>query len=252
MPKRKTDPSEEATRKKTTSIRKTQNQWTDPNHRGIHEDAIAAGRAPNSAAACVACGQKIKKGHCRWGIKYAGNPLPIAAIPLYGSHPMFMWCHGGNGCGLAFARYGDMTSEPPAARTCHACQDAPDEVAATRDVSVSSADPAAIATAAAARVAGGQIDRKNIRLICGGPPKGCKIRHHVFHISCWIRCVRKSCGGNDADPSLLRQLLLKPQDLVAKTHKKSASGLMGLSWGDLTPDERHSVRVEFQQMGVPT
>ena len=191
-------------------------QWTDPSQRGIHTDAIVAGTAPSSASACVACQRKIPKGHTRWGIKYAGNPLPIPVLPLYGSHPMVMWCcHGGRTktCGLAFARYADMSSAPPATRTCHACQDAPDDP--------SSSDAAG-----------------SIRLVCGGPPKGRKIRHHVFHIACWIRSVR----GAGGDP------MVKPQDIAGVPTR----GQHGLSWEDLIPGEQKIVCDEFRQMGAPT
>ena len=101
-------------------------QRNEPKHRGIHKDAIQAGKAPTGASTCIACDRKIEGNHPRWGIKYAGNPLSIPVLPLYGSHPMVQWCHAG-GCGLTFLRYKDLASEAPAARTCHACQDTSDK-----------------------------------------------------------------------------------------------------------------------------
>ena len=205
-----------------------QQQRIDPRHRGIHDDAIQAGKAPTGAASCVACDKRIDKNQPRWGIKYAGNPLPatIPVIPLYGSHPMVMWCHGGSGCcGLAFVRYRDMESEAPAVRTCHACQDAPDEHETSNT------------------------DNKHnsIRLLCGGSPKGRKIRHHVFHISCWIRSIQKS-----AAIALHEKLLVKPQDItsVPPKTKNQKQAFRGLSWVDLTQNERELVCEEFRRMGV--
>lgn len=183
----------------------------DPKERGVHKDAIQAGIAPSRASACVACDNKIDKHGARWGIKYAGNPLSIPVLPLYGSHPMVQWCHAG-GCGLAFTRYSDMTTLSPAARTCHACQDAPDK------------------------------DLKGIRLLCGAPQKGQKIRHHVFHIACWIRSIQEG-----SDPSIHAQLIVKPEDIGAHIRKQKKLG--GLSWDDLTLDERDFVSEEFQRMG---
>ena len=182
----------------------------DPKQRGIHKDAIQAGIAPSGASACVACYNKIDKHGARWGIKYAGNPLSIPVLPLYGSLPMVQWCHAGV-CGLAFTRYSDMADLSPAARTCHACQDAPDT------------------------------DGNAIRLLCGASQTGQKIRHHVFHIACWIRSIQE---GSDA--SIHAQLIVKPEDIV---HIQKQKKLGGLSWDDLTLDERDYVSEEFQRMG---
>jgi hypothetical protein len=111
----------------------------DPKRRGIHpDDALMVGMAPTSASTCVDCHTKIVQGSIRFGIKYAGNPLPnIPVIPLYGTHPvpMYMWCHAGTGdttttgtssqnrrlpCGLSYCRLSKTMSD--AERTCHACQ----------------------------------------------------------------------------------------------------------------------------------
>jgi len=184
---------------------------TDPKHRGIHSDALQTGRAPTSAASCVACDTSIPKGSARWGLKYAGNPLLVPVLPLYGSHPMVQWCHGGNCCGLAFRRFADMNDDPPAARTCHACQDAPDD-------------------------ANDDNTHQSIRLLCGGVPKGKKIRHHVFHISCWLRAIAK-------DSYLENELTVDPRDIGKTTTKLRTLG--GLSWDDLTPSEREFVLREF-------
>ena len=126
----------------------------DPRFRGIHRDAIRAeAHSPSSRATCIDCNQLIPKDAPRWGIKYAGNSLSIPVIPLYGSHPMYMWCHAK--CGLAFQR---MRPEMPAAsKTCHACQDCEGE--------------------------------EGVRLLCGGLPKGKKIQQHAFHIQCWVRAM---------------------------------------------------------------
>jgi len=186
----------------------------DPEIRGIHKDAIQAGIAPSRASACVACGNKIDKHAARWGLKYAGNPLSIPVLPLYGSHSMVQWCHAG-GCGLAFIRYSDMASLSPAARTCHACQDSPDKCC--------------------------DENKNEIRLLCGGTQKGQKIRHHVFHISCWIRSIQEGC-----DASLHSQLIVKPEEIV---HTRRMKKLGGLSWNDLTLEEREFVNAEFHKMG---
>lgn len=189
-------------------------QRANPKQRGIHRDAIQAGVAPTSASTCIACDQKIERHAARWGIKYAGNPLNIPVLPLYGSHPMVQWCHAG-GCGLAFVRFNETISQSPAARTCHACQDAPDE-------STTEKDP--------------------LRLLCGAPSKGKKIRHHVFHISCWIRCIQEGC-----DSSLHPQLLVKPE-VIVQTKKQKKLG--GLSWDDLTTREQELVRKHFHNLGI--
>ena len=123
MNKRTKRPARSLTKKvarKTTTSKKPKTQANhpihaqrnEPKHRGIHKDAIQAGRAPTGASTCIACDRKIEGNHPRWGIKYAGNPLSIPVLPLYGSHPMVQWCHAG-GCGLAFFRYKDLASEAP-------------------------------------------------------------------------------------------------------------------------------------------
>jgi len=222
MNKRTKAPARSLTKKvarKTTTSKKPKAQANhpihaqrnEPKHRGIHKDAIQAGRAPTGASTCIACDRKIEGNHPRWGIKYAGNPLSIPVLPLYGSHPMVQWCHAG-GCGLAFLRYKDLASEAPAARTCHACQDTPDKATT----------------------------KNSVRLLCGASPKGKKIRHHVFHISCWIKSIQNSSD----DVTALSSLLVRPEDIVTKKQQR------GLSWADLTQEERKFVCNEFQRMGV--
>jgi hypothetical protein len=115
-----TGPKDSKKKLKTEDIHTQRN---DPDHRGIHEDAIRVGRAPTSASTCVACDKRIEKDSPRWGLKYGGNPLTIPVLPLYGSNPMVLWCHPA--CGLSYVRYSDLPSEAAAARTCHACQDSP-------------------------------------------------------------------------------------------------------------------------------
>ena len=67
-----------------------------------------------------------------------------------------MWCHPK--CGLSYCRVQDLP-DVPAARTCHACQDAPD-------------------------------NDHPIRLWCGGgATKQGKVQEHAFHIQCWRRAV---------------------------------------------------------------
>jgi len=224
---------------------------TEPRHRGIHTDAIVAGRAPTSASSCVACRNKILKHDPRWGLKYAGNPLGIPVVPLYGSHPMVMWLccspnHNSNnsnnnngGCGLAYARYTDMASEAPAVRTCHACQDSPDDTTTTTTTAVDDSHSS----------------RNNVRLLCGAPPKGPKIRRHVFHISCWIRSIQQSSSD---DPSICESLLVDPsiigtqQTTTNCSNGNSNSTLCGISWDDLSPHEQKLVRKDFETMGVVT
>jgi hypothetical protein len=200
-----TGPKDSKKKLKTEDIHTQRN---DPDHRGIHEDAIRVGRAPTSASTCVACDKRIEKDSPRWGLKYGGNPLTIPVLPLYGSNPMVLWCHPA--CGLSYVRYSDLPSEAAAARTCHACQDSPDH---------------------------GEDDSKStIRLLCGGPPKQRKIRQHAFHISCWIRAIQIS------DSSLAEKLMVKPEDIgKVKTKKKNN----GLSWDDLSPKEHQQVQEEF-------
>lgn len=133
----------------------------DPRKRGIHKDGVKAERAPTGRSKCVDCGKVIPKGALRWGIKYAGNPLSEPVIPLYGSHPMYMWCHAG-GCGLSYCRIDNSSSttlSSEASRTCHLCCTEPDE------------------------------QDKGLRLLCGGGLKGTKVLHHAFHLQCWRDCV---------------------------------------------------------------
>lgn len=153
----------------------TSDDRCDPKSRGIHEDAIRAeADSPSSRAKCVACNKLIMKHTPRWGIKYAGNPLSISIIPLYGNHPMHMWCHAG-GCGLNFVRLSP--EMPAAARTCHACEDTP--------------------------------STEGLRLLCGGPPnQHNKIRQHAFHIQCWLKSI-SSVDDEDAK----KQLLISPTDI---------------------------------------
>jgi hypothetical protein len=142
-----TDQAEGYPRKKRQQV----DDRCDPRVRGIHRDAIRAeAHTPSSHATCVDCKKRIQKGAPRWGIKYAGNPLAIPVIPLYGCHPMYMWCHAK--CGLAFQRMEPDMHE--ASKTCHACQDCP--------------------------------SKEGLRLLCGGLSKGKKIQQHAFHIQCWL------------------------------------------------------------------
>lgn len=193
----------------------------DPSKRGIHPDALVfESSSVSGRAVCVSCGNKINKGCPRWGIKYAGNPLPRNenAIPLYGSHPMYMYlhfrpdqCRGGGGggggrtgaspCGLAFYRLA--ASDSDARRTCHACTDVPGTVG-------------------------------ELRLLCGGPPdeRG-KVRSHPFHISCWCKAVLKGGGGGGASVAL--------RDIGSSKCKNNDNNNMitgGLGWNNLTATER--------------
>ncbi|KAL7547317.1 hypothetical protein ACHAWF_010636 [Thalassiosira exigua] len=133
----------------------------DPKLRGVHRAGIQASISPSSWAACVDCARPIAKGEARRGIRYAGNPLAEirgGVIPLYGSHPMVMWCH--NTCDLLGYLRQDQIEGCDAARTCHVCSDSPD-----------CPEP------------GQQGDRgPRIKLLCGGRAKGDKIRSHAFHI----------------------------------------------------------------------
>lgn len=199
----------------------------DPKRRGIHPDAIQVGRAPSRAATCISCGHRIEKRSARWGIKYAGNPLPVPVIPLYGQNPMVLWCHPG-GCGLTYVRYSDLPKDISAARTCHACQDAPDEQ-----------DPPLDSNNATTT-------HRSIRLLCGGPPNSNgKIRQHAFHISCWRKAITSS------DHDLATELYVSPL-IGSKTRKRKNEGeIMNavaseLSWTDLTGPEREQVHEEYQ------
>lgn len=63
-----------------------------------------------------------------------------------------------------------------AARTCHACQDAPSE---------------------------------GLRLLCGGPPnQQNKTRQHAFHIQCWLRAMNKV-----NDDNAKQQLIVAPTEI---------------------------------------
>lgn len=174
--------------------RRQADDWCDPRVRGIHRDAIMAeAHSPSSRATCVDCKKRIQKGAPRWGIKYAGNPLSIPVIPLYGSHPMYMWCHAK--CGVAFQRMEPAMHE--AWKTCHACEDCPPE-------------------------------QGLLRLLCGGLPKDRKIQHHAFHIRCWLGAINAV-----DDEAAKTQLMVSPSDICNNKH--------GLSWEDLTPEERTTV-----------
>jgi len=173
----------------------------NPKQRGIHPNAIQAGRAPTSAASCVDCGKTILKGDPRWGIQYAGNPLPSEPVlPLYGSHPMYLWNHAH--CGLA---YTVLTSEQgEATRTCHACEDVPSAPG-------------------------------SLRLLCGGSAKGNKIRHHAFHIACWKRAMQAA-----PDDDSRKALLVGPDQIGISSER-------GLSWKDLSVEQKELARKEFNQ-----
>mmetsp|Transcript_2157 Transcript_2157/g.5153 ORF Transcript_2157/g.5153 Transcript_2157/m.5153 type:complete len:211 (+) Transcript_2157:78-710(+) len=172
----------------------------DPSSRGVHPDALRFGVAPSSASTCVDCGCIILKGSARWGVAYAGNPLPERVVPLYGSHPMVMWCHAR--CGLAY--YKLPNDACPAARTCHMCEDVPDP---ERD--------------------GG------IRVLCGGPDKGKKVRSHAFHLSCWRRAV---LGIEDGD--VMRAIMRDPET-IGKKRKR------GIGWSDLSVEQKEIVEREL-------
>ena len=159
----------------------------DPQRRGVHPDGIQAGISSSSRAECVDCGASIAKGLPRWGIKYAGNPLTgIGAdvIPLYGSHPMVMWCHAG-GCGLRYQRASCCSSSSDAARTCHLCSDTPDND-------------------------NGDNSNPQIKLLCGGTVKGKKIRQHAFHIQCWKDAIQRASTLDGEDK---RSILIDPADI---------------------------------------
>lgn len=169
--------------------------------RGIHKDGIQADRAPSSRAACVACEKVIGKDEPRWGIKYAGNPLKEPVIPLYGTHPMVMWCHAG-GCGLSFVRVSP--DWPEAARVCHLCS--------TR------------------------AHDKGLRLLCGGKDKGKKIRHHAFHIRCFVKAINASSVDQEGKDAIL----VDPTKIDRKAFLPGA-----LRWNDLSDAEQELVRREW-------
>jgi len=188
-----------------------QRERLDPKLRGIHEDAITAGVAPSSRAVCVSCSRAIQRGEPRWGIKYAGNPLGSEPVlPLYGTHPMYMWCHAG-GCGLAFVRLPpDDAAASGAARTCHLCSDAPDD---------------------------GVVDG-GVRLLCGGPSGAQnKVRQHAFHVGCWRAAILRS---EELDEAQKRTILIDCREIGGQCRN-------GLSYDDLTESEQQLVRRLFEQ-----
>lgn len=183
------------TKKASTSAKPSMAERLDPKLRGIHKDAIHAERATSSRAECVDCARLIGKDEPRWGVRYAGNPLSMPVIPLYGTFPikMYMWCHAG--CGLSFIR---LTKEmPEAARVCHYCSDTPDD--------------------------------SGLRLLCGGKPKGTKIRQHAFHVRCWKDAIEAS----GLDEEAKKAILIDP----TKIRKRNG----GIGWGDLTDVEKDFV-----------
>lgn len=161
----------------------------DPTLRGIHPDGIQADLSPSSRSECIDCGKSIAKGVPRWGIKYAGNPLTgtgAGVLPLYGSHPMVMWCHAG-GCGLRYQRpCASSSSSCDASRTCHLCSDTPDD---DND----------------------DIANSQIKVLCGGKAKGKKIRQHAFHIQCWKDAIQRA---SSLDDEYKRSILIDPPDIV--------------------------------------
>ena len=160
-----------AANKKPKVLSSIQQDRLNPKVRGIHPDAIQANISPSSRAACVDCGKSIPQGAPRWGIKYGGNPLALDVIPLYGTHPMVMYCHAG-GCGLSYVKLNNDLCD--AARTCHYCSDAPDET------------------------------EPPIKLLCGGSPnEQHKIRQHAFHIQCWKDAILKSELSDDDKKKIL-------------------------------------------------
>ena len=217
-------------------------QRLDPHYRGIHSDAIQAGYAPTSGSTCVDCHQRIVKGDIRWGIKYGGNPLPLPVLPLYGTHPMVLWCHAN--CGRTFyvrrrrSSYRDNDShndndynhntelEPSylssaAARTCHACSDVPDVD-----------DPSSEGS-------------WMVKLWCGGlPGERGKIRSHAFHVSCWKQSIERSLSLDDDGKHQL--LCVHPSELAAQ-HRRRAPPAGVVAWADLTSTEQDHV---VQDLGL--
>mmetsp|Transcript_13282 Transcript_13282/g.15137 ORF Transcript_13282/g.15137 Transcript_13282/m.15137 type:complete len:210 (+) Transcript_13282:315-944(+) len=136
----------------------------DPEKRGIHPDAVCIERARSNRSKCNACWKKIEKDEVRWGLKYAGNPIiGEEVIPLYGSHPMYLYFHAH--CGFAFDRLSLLQEEHQtwfAAQTCHLCGKIEEDGSKSFD----------------------------IRLRCGGgrlryPAKSEeKILFHRFHVKC--------------------------------------------------------------------
>ena len=158
-------------RKHSTSVADRAN----PKVRGIHPDAVQAAISPSSRSECVDCGRLIPKGSARWGIKYTGNPLlGVPVVPLYGSHPMVMWCHPE--CGLKYQRQSNI-DENDASRTCHLCSDTPE------------------------LDSDGQ--QNIVKFLCGGQAKGKKIRSHAFHIGCWKNAIRSSTLTDHAKSCIL-------------------------------------------------
>lgn len=194
----------------------------DTIHRGIHPDAIqvfgGAATKAGQRATCIACDKRIEKGSARWGMKYAGRPLPIPVIPMHRPEPrVVLWCHPG-GCGLNYVRYSDLP-KIPAARTCHACQDSPDN------------------------------DMKNrpIRLLCGGPPSDkVPVRHHAFHISCWRKAIL-SPGEELAKTLDVSPLVIGEKTLTQRRKIGNEAG-KALTWKDLTRAEQAQVQREFEKL----
>jgi hypothetical protein len=194
-------PSSPQTADRDKKRSKQQEDRLIPSARGIHKDAIQAGRAPTSTSSCVDCGKKIPAKSPRWGLKFAGSPLSEPIIPLYGSKPMTMWCHAG--CGhLAFVELTeDMTA---AARTCHACQDEP--------------------------------EASGLRLVCGGSKKGTKVRQHAFHIGCWKKAIVEGSPDEECKTALLAWT---PESVGKQRH--------GLSWDDLTDEQKNQVHSALRE-----
>ena len=141
----------------------------DPSSRGIHTDALRFEKAKSGRATCGSCYKVIAKNALRWGLKYAGNPLPEeTVIPLYGTQPMYMWFH--ESCGFSLSRHSLLRSRHPewhAAQTCHLCGEKED-------------------------------GHGDIRLRCGAKVRGKKVMFHNFHVSCALRCFDGSEHGRPA------------------------------------------------------
>ena len=170
----------------------------DPKSRGVHKDALTLEVAKSGRATCGTCNQLIAQGSLRWGLKYAGNPLPEEeVVPLYGSHPMYMWFH--EGCGFSLSRHSQLQSAHPhwdAALTCHLCGKK-------------------------------ENDSGDLRLRCGGRVKGKKVMFHNFHVACALCCFDNSGHGR---PAALdgAQLLQTVEDLTEEEEEKMRA-LLGVS-----------------------